>query len=64
MATLTKGTVEDARRSESSPRPKGRGKSRDLLYSRQKLWYETGSKTLADLGTEKKRMQKIRSVGM
>ena len=34
MATLTKGTVEDARRPESSPRPKGRGKSRNLLYSK------------------------------
>lgn len=63
MATLTKGTVEDARQPESSPRPKGRGKSWNLLYSRHKLRYETGMKTLADLGAEKKRMQKTRFVG-
>lgn len=63
MATLTKGTVEDARRPESSPRPKGRGKSRNLLYSRRKLQYETGRKALADINAEKKRTQKTRSVG-
>ncbi|KAF6238459.1 hypothetical protein HO173_003426 [Letharia columbiana] len=31
MATLTKGTVEDARRPESSPRPKGRENAKDTL---------------------------------
>ena len=64
MTTLTKGTVEDARRPDSSPRPKGRGKSSNLLYSRPKLQYETGMKTLTDSSAEKKRMQKTRSVGM
>lgn len=62
MATLTKGTVEDARRPDSSPRPKGRGKSWTLLYSRRKLQYETGRNALADLNAEKKRTRKTRSV--
>lgn len=61
---LAKGMVEDARRPESSPRPKGRGKGRNLLYPRWRLQYETGRKTLADLSAERKRMPKTRSVGM
>lgn len=54
MTTLTKGTVEDVRRPESSPRPKGRGKSWNLFYSKRKLQYETGWKILADFRCREK----------